>query len=331
MMKQNKKAFLLIETALGMIVLILSIIMIQGQKSEREKIAVVIVDSDANRWSAFRYGLKMAAQDQDMELFVVSTGNTLTAEEEMDLVNRELENGSDGIIMQPVSGLGAKQIQNSINKKVPVMLVESRVPNMLENTQHPVVASDHYGMGKALAEELLKDFNGFLKDKTIGIVVQDAWEETDESGISNSRKEGFLEVLKETGAKISWSVTASDSKGGNSFYNIQPRAEIVIALDDYSLIAVAEHAAANNLHGALVYGIGSSTEAVYYLDTGAVECLVVPDEFMVGYQSLTETAECLRHSLYQMKGQVVSYAALRREELFSVKNQEILFTMSQGY
>ena len=35
-----------------------------------------------------------------------------------------------------------------------------------------------------------------------------------------------------------------------------------------------EYAAANNLHGALVYGIGNSTEAVYYLDTGIVGCLV---------------------------------------------------------
>ena len=31
---------------------------------------------------------------------------------------------------------------------------------------------------------------------------------------------------------------------------------------------------------------GNSTEAVYYLDTGIAGCLVVPDEFNVGYQSL---------------------------------------------
>ena len=69
------------------------------------------------------------------------------------------------------------------------------------------------------------------------------------------------------------------------------------ALDDNSLTAAGECSASNNLHGAVVYGIGNSTEAVYYLDTGSVECLVVPDEFNVGYQSLTEMAGRAEESL----------------------------------
>ncbi|MFR2836002.1 MAG: hypothetical protein ACLTCI_04085 [[Clostridium] nexile] len=36
--------------------------------------------------------------------------------------------------------------------------------------------------------------------------------------------------------------------------------------------------------GELLYGIGQSTEAIYYLDKGIAECVVVPDEFNVGYQ-----------------------------------------------
>ena len=90
-----------------------------------------------------------------------------------------------------------------------------------------------------------------------------------------------------------------------------------------------EYAAANDLHGALVYGIGNSTEAVYYLDTGIAGCLVVPDEFNVGYQSLTEAAEILTHYFYKMHDRTVSYTVLRRDTLFSKENQEIIFTMSQ--
>lgn len=105
--------------------------------------------------------------------------------------------------------------------------------------------------------------------------------------------------------------------------------DFVVALDNGSLTTAGEYSAANNLHGALVYGIGNSTEAVYYLDTGAVECLVVPDEFSMGYQSLTETAKRLQNFFYMMEDNTVSHTVIRREELFSEKNQEILFTMSQ--
>ncbi len=105
--------------------------------------------------------------------------------------------------------------------------------------------------------------------------------------------------------------------------------DFVIALDDNSFTMAGEYAAANDLHGALVYGIGNSTEAVYYLDTGIAGCLVVPDEFNVGYQSLTEAAEILTHYFHKMHDRTVSYTVLRRDTLFSKENQEIIFTMSQ--
>ena len=79
----------------------------------------------------------------------------------------------------------------------------------------------------------------------------------------------------------------------------------------------------------MVYGVGNSTEAVYYLDTDRVQCLIVPDGFHMGYQSLTELAENLGRYFHQIQSQEVSYTVLRREDLFTEKNQELLFTMSQ--
>lgn len=109
----------------------------------------------------------------------------------------------------------------------------------------------------------------------------------------------------------------------------QPKVELVLALDDSALTVAGECAAGNNLHGALVYGIAHSTEAIYYLDSGIIECLVVPDEFKTGYQALKEVSESLAHFYQRMKNRTLSYFVLRREELFSKENQEILFTMSQ--
>ena len=103
----------------------------------------------------------------------------------------------------------------------------------------------------------------------------------------------------------------------------------MIALDDNSLTMAGEYAAANNLHGALVYGIGNSTEAVYYLDTGIAACLVVPDGFNIGYQSLAEAAQSLTRYLHKRKDRTVTYHVIRRDTLFSKENQEIIFTMSQ--
>ena len=70
-------------------------------------------------------------------------------------------------------------------------------------------------------------------------------------------------------------------------------------------------------------------EAFYCLDNSYVECLVVPDEFNVGYQSLSAVVQKLDHAYRQEDRLLVSYTVVRRDTLFSEENQNILFSMSQ--
>ena len=183
---------------------------------------------------------------------------------------------------------------------------------------------DDYARGKALAQEVLRDFNGNVKGKALGFAVQD-----ENAADVISRKKGFEDALQGKGVRVSWTVSVSMEKSGRHRLENQSKTDIVVALDDISLIRAGECSAANDLHGAMIYGIGHSTEAIYYLDTGVAECLVVPDEFNRGYQSLTETAETLGHVWHVMKNKVLSHKVIRREELFLKENQEILFAMNQ--
>lgn len=314
-MKNSKKVFLLIEVVLGIMVIIMAFFMIRERSGENlERISVIVQKSDDNQWTAFQYGLKMAAEDQGVELFVVGTGDELTVEEQKNLMEQEISKGVDGIILQPILGKDSGKMLEKIEKKVPVMLIEHSVPE--KEDSFPIIQPNHYAMGMALGEELLKDYNGNIKGKTFGFTAENMG-----SLATTERILGFTNALEGRGGEIIW----QDSKDLQQ----QPKVDFVIALDDSSLVSAGEAAAANNLHGSLVYGIGKSTEAVYYLDTGIAVCLVVPDEFNMGYQSLVEMSKKIKRSLYKMKGDTVSYTVLRQDNLFSKENQELLFTMSQ--
>ena len=143
------------------------------------------------------------------------------------------------------------------------------------------------------------------------------------------REHGFRSVAELEGAEIVWSVAGNFSGETDTSLKTLPQVDLVVALDDASLTSAGAASAGNDLRGALVYGIGHSTEAVYYLDTGAAECVIVPDEFNVGYQSLAEVAESFGNHFGGTKGKTISHTVLRKEELFTKENQEILFTMSQ--
>ncbi len=321
----SKRIFIMIEIALASMVIVLAFIMTREQSGkDRRRISVIIPDPDASRWSAFRYGLKMAAEDQGVEVFVVSTGDILTLEEEISMIENEVGNGVDAVILQPVPGEDALRKIKEVSKKIPIMLVGEPASEDGEESRLPVTCPDDYSMGKALAEEVLRDFNGNVKGKALGIVA-----ENEDSAETFRRKKGFEDVLQGRGARISWTVCVSCEETDHNSLENQSKTDLVIALDDASLTKAGECSAANDLHGALVYGIGNSTEAVYYLDTGMAECLLVPDEFNRGYQSLTETVGSLGLYPRNMRGKVLSFTVIRRKELFTKKNQEILLTMSQ--
>lgn len=314
--------FIFIEAVLGVMVLLLAFLMLREKNVDRSyQISVIVENADDKQWSAFKYGLKMAAEDKGAEMVMVSTGAALSQEEEKKLIEEEIKNGADGVIIQPVSGEDTQQILKKFSNKAEIMLIDD---TLSDTEEFPVIQPDAYAMGKALAEELLKDYDGNLEGKTLGILTR-------EEGLKSSaeKEKGFTETLKDTGAKLIWSDTKKPEIEGNTFWESKPEVDFIIALDDDSLTAAGEGAAANNLHGAIAYGIGNSTEAVYYLDTGVVECLVVPDMFHVGYESLTELVNKLEKGFYEDENPQISYTVMRKENLFSKENQEVIFTMSQ--
>lgn len=315
-MKNNKRVFLLIEIILGILVIGMASLMIREKNGEDlERISVIIQNSDDNQWTAFQYGLKMAAEDQGVELFVAGTGDRITVEEQKNLIEQEIDKGADGILVQPIPGEKSRKMLKKIEKKVPVMFIEQGISGHKEDSV-PIMQPDHYAMGMALGEELLKDYNGNISGKTYAFTAENMG-----SQATTERVLGFTDALQGSGAEVLWQSSKDLQQ--------QPKVDFVIALDNNSLVQAGEAAASNNLHGALIYGIGKSTEAVYYLDTGVVVCLVVPDEFNMGYQSLTEMSKKVKGSLYQLQEKEISYTILRQDTLFSKENQELLFTMSQ--
>lgn len=321
-MMNNKKGFVLTEVILMIMVIGLALMMILGQnKKALDKVSVILENAGDSQWSALKYGLKMAAEEEGIELAVVDVEEGLDAEAQKKVLEREIEDGADALIVQPVLDKNDQEVLKKIEKRVPVMLVGYEAEKGETRYDLPVIKEDNYEMGQALAEEMLKDFEGNIEEKKIGLLLVST-----DSNMLSSRECGFKDALEDKNANI---LELSLDALLNREENTESKVDIVIALDDSNLTAIGEYLASSQPHGELLYGIGQSTEAIYYLDKGIAECVVVPDEFNVGYQSLSEVARKLDHYFENMKKQTVSYSVIRKETLFSKENQELLLTMSQ--
>ena len=321
-MMNNKKGFVLTEVILMIMVIGLALMMISGQnKKALDKVSVILENAGDSQWSALKYGLKMAAEEQGIELAVVDVEEGLDAEAQKKVLEREIEDGADALIVQLVLDKNDQEVLKKIEKRVPVMLVGYEAEKGETRYDLPVIKEDNYEMGQALAEEMLKDFEGNIEEKKIGLLLAST-----DSNMLSSRECGFKDALEDKNANI---LELSLDSLLDREENTESKVDIVIALDDSNLTAIGEYLASSQPHGELLYGIGQSTEAIYYLDKGIAECVVVPDEFNVGYQSLSEVARKLDHYFENMKKQTVSYSVIRKETLFSKENQELLLTMSQ--
>ncbi len=321
-MKHGKRSFMITEAILGiLVILVLGFIIYNKNGRDPETIAVIIPDVDESQWSAFKYGLKMAAREYDADILIISKDNMETANDEIEIINQEIVKGADAVIVKPIANRDGQQKLNQLEKRVPIMVVGDTFPE--EPSGLHTIEPDHYHMGADLAKKLLENYRGNLIGKKIGIYSQYATEAV------IKRNKGICDTLKGSGAEILWSVSKENDSKEKINLQTQRRVDIVMALDNASFVEAGEAAKDNDLNGAVLYGIGNSTEAIYYLDAGWAQCLVVPDEFDTGYESVAELIKKRRNFFYKMKDRQVTHTVLTRENLFSEENRNLMFTISR--
>ena len=98
MVTNDRRFFWILEAVLGVLVLLTIAVMFSG-KGEKDKIAVIVRNSDAEKWAQFISGVKTAASDAGVDIVIASTGAFSTLTEESALIQQEIRSGADALIL----------------------------------------------------------------------------------------------------------------------------------------------------------------------------------------------------------------------------------------
>lgn len=297
-----------------------------GKKEEKYVVSVIVNDSNHDRWIAMRAGLEQAARDQGIELNYVSTGQFSNIGEEMQLIDRELEHGTDGLIVQMVDSAVDTDRMTDLSGRAAVMLIET---DIMPEGQFAYTGPDHAQIGIALAQTLTTDLGGDLAEKTVGILAGNQ----KQLGMKK-RLESLKQELQNAQASIAWTVEGTQHVEELMFADCQKKhpVDILITLgNDETELAVDYLLSLDpqKEKPCLLYGVGYSEKVVYYLDQGVIRALVVPNEFHMGYQSLTALAEQLKYRTSKPVDQTIGYLVVDRMTLYDDDNQKILFPIVQ--
>ena len=248
------------------------------------QIAVIIEDVRSDNYSNFRKGMDLAAAELNADVRLITLYDKLDVKEQMDLMDREQQDGTDALIVVPVEEeqVSARQMT------IPVILMRAGVAEAAGASN---VIVDYEKMGEQLAREILKE-----QPADVPVYVL-----TDPAGQSDMDRlflKGSDAVFQEAGRSVQRILRGEEER----FYTTleQPGTEaqkVVILAENQDILTEAagvvagSEAVADAVGG--LYGRGTTMAILNYLDRGVITGICVTDEFSVGYYSVREAVRAL--------------------------------------
>ena len=315
-MSKNKwYVFLLISLILIVIIYVSDGMLNVGKKEEYNAVTVIVDNSGSDRWSAFKEGLEQGAEGKNIHLNVVSTGKFLNLEEECSIISREWENGADGMIVGLCADDKSGLLDGACSSN-PVVLVDGGIELQ---SLYTTVAPDQYKLGKAIGEAVVSGENNNLSGMKIGILSGNQ-----EKTGQRQRLKGVQEILYKAGAGTEWILSREEAGNLKQYYAGQP-VDILVTLDNDETERAVDFLLENEEYFCRIYGEGRSEKAVYYLDKGMIQTLVVPNEFYMGYHSVELLAQKLNYFSSVTEHVEVEFLTVTGGNLYDKDVEKILF------
>ncbi len=304
------------------VVLLLSIAgFVQDTDSNRYRVSVVVDNSSSERWVPFREGLQQAAKDNNIELSFVTTDTLVSVQQEGRIINREIQNGADGIIAAFRSSTGTSEMLSGFVGQADVVLVDTKIDTGGKEDSVGSVTVNNVAVGEALWEQIYKDHPDLgSKGLRIGVLSGNQQQYSLQERLSS-----FQEEIQGENVDNPWILSYSEELKTELAQEIwKSPVDILVALDNDSMETGVEYIreSGKNIE---IYGVGNSDELVYNLDNGRIRFLIVPEEFSMGYHALSDLSALLNHRSIIPVQREISFRRVTRENMYSEENQKILF------
>lgn len=325
-MRKSKATFLIAEICLAILVIFFVKHIFEDEEPQK-RVAVIVENSGDEKWDSFIYGLKQAADIENIHLIVCNTDEIENAEEEKSLIYEQMDNQVDAFIVQAAPGNDVLEMLQDVCRQKPVVLVVNDVfvQQASDNTHAesglPKIMPDNYDMGYQLGLELLNKNDNDIKGKTVGIV--NGLKDTE---YAEKRRQGFLDALADSGCEISFDIYTAYDDDVAFMIKRHKTVDFMAVLETDALEQVGEMNTDENVKKTKLYGIGNSIKCVYYLDDGLIERLIMADGYDMGYNSIIEVSHVLENRFNSIKSYTTGYRVMKKEDIFTEEMQQFLRT-----
>jgi ribose transport system substrate-binding protein len=290
-----------------------------NSKEKKTQISVIVYGNNSDRWATLKQGIDQGAADLGAEVnFVMMTAED-DAEEQKMLLEREIENGTKGIVLAATNSKEMAEVVKEVSLAIPIIMVETNVENVYGLNY---ISADNYSMGLNIGRSV---FLSGDKERKIAIFARNQ-----QRNSVYERYQGFMDSLQYSGYTITpWEMGAEDKDTSLFLQEMlkESPVDVIVALDDMSLEAVAD-AVDSSERTIDVYGIGSTNKIIHFLDYGIIKSIVFQNEFNMGYLSIQDLINGIKRSGNVLDIEI-EFRTVNRETMYLPKNQRLVFPIVQ--
>lgn len=308
--RRNGIIQLAILVALGAAVLLsLAAPDLEGRDRSREpvEVSVLIRSADSSLWANTRLGMEQAAGDLGAELRFLTPGADNDREEQKELLRREVERGTDALVLAPVdpADLGAEW--ETLTRGTPTVTLESELPEAVA-----LIKPDNEALGWALARRALEEYRGGT------VLLLDCLPEN--TGVQ-ARVEAAEAALIRGGATVlRWSET-----GEEELIRLDEEGALaqVVALEIGATEAAAQ-AKERAGSSAALYGVGVTSRIAAWLERGTISAVAAWSEYAAGYLAVQQAAGAAREKTEPL-AETLPFSVVGGDEIYESEYQKLLF------
>ncbi len=287
------------------------------REEKHSKVSMIVYGEDSERWENMRQGAALVCKEKNADLSMMTTLSENDPEEQIEITEREIEDGADAVIIAACDSNRLKEYFDRNDPRIPVVFVES-----LESADGDVVsiAPDDYEMGRKMGEEIVNNESDIV---TVAIISGNV--EKDSVAL---RRKGLLDAIEgKVGKIIDWNqgdyYTSPVTRTFIQKEIVSEATDVIVTFDNSMTDALLDALANLNKHSK-IYSVSTSNMAVYYLNNGEIISLGFPNEFSMGYLAAfyaTDASDAKK----QFPDRNIDYRIIRKETMYDKDNQALLF------
>lgn len=284
-----------------------------------KNISVITRGKLSESWENFKQGAEQAGTDLNANIRMISLGNEESSklEEQIELLEREVNSDADAIVIAPVDHEKMAESLAKMKRNIPVILVESSVDS---RQQYEIIACDNKKMGSALAEEVMRHGNLRKKILLIGGDISCSSVLDREEAFRNTMKISYNKILEWDEADYSSETILSYLKSNN--------VDVIVAFDteilENAAKALKEYEDQYPPQLTELYGVGSSSKVIRYLENDNIVSIVVQDDYSMGYLGVRDAINAINGKEEKEKTEI-AFKIVDHEHMYSEENQRLLF------